>query len=175
MGSIKRLITSWSFVINEHDIALVEKYLDEPGKFLFYQMNRFDQHHCLTVARDILVKHQTTLKDFEMNLLMKAALLHDIGKSEGEFDLINRILVALIRRFFPFWRNRLALTNPSTWWEQLRYGVYLDLVHPARGAHMAQLLGINPVVVELIQRHHEPRQRSQSLGLKYLQAADKRN
>ncbi len=175
MGLVRRIISCFYPVILPEDITVIETYLDEPSKFLFYQMSKFDQQHSLAVAKTVLKKKQKGLSEKERLLLVKAALLHDVGKIEGDFDFWSRILVGIVRRFFPFIRRRLAMTNPTSWWERFRYCLYVDLIHPARGAHLARLFGAEPTVVEMIKRHHEPRRRHRLAALKYLQAADSRN
>jgi hypothetical protein len=93
LGIIKRIVNSWSKKNSPEDLALIDFYLDDPGKFLFSQMSRIDQRHALTVARVILEKAATATENIELKTLVTAGLLHDIGKVEGDFSFIIRIMV----------------------------------------------------------------------------------
>jgi putative nucleotidyltransferase with HDIG domain len=156
------------------DYQLIDSYLDEPGKFLFFQMGRIDRHHAIAVARAIITDERIS-KQLNRDRLIKAALLHDIGKVQGDFNFLSRLMVGFIRRFTPTLRGKLALTQPNTFWQRVRYSFYVDLVHPARGAHMARIFGIDPDVVEMIRHHHDPPGQNQSPELTWLQLADNRN
>lgn len=160
--------------INKEELKLIDDYLDDAGKFLFSQMSKVDQRHSLAVAQMIL-EQAAYLRGVKIKALVKAALLHDIGKIEGDFNWLSRLFVRLIRKINPTLRGKLAITNPDTIWEKIKYGCYVDLVHPARGAHMAKIFGIEPAVVEMIRRHHDPPRESQSPELTWLQTADNKN
>jgi putative nucleotidyltransferase with HDIG domain len=128
----------------------------------------------LAVAQTILTQ-AAYLRGVKIKALIKAALLHDIGKVEGDFTFLSRLFVGIVRRVKPTLRGKLAITNPKTRWEKYRYGCYVDLVHPARGAHMAKIFGIDSTVVEIIRRHHDPPRDGQSPELTWLQTADIKN
>ena len=112
MGLLKR-IGSWNAKLSPEDEQFLSEYLDDPGRFLFSQMSKIDQHHSIAVARQVMVEaaHSDGL---EMNLLIKAALLHDVGKVEGDFNFLSRILVGLVKRVRPTLRGKLAVTYPVT-------------------------------------------------------------
>lgn len=173
MGLLKR-IGSWNAKLSPEDEQFLSEYLDDPGRFLFSQMSKIDQHHSIAVARQVMVEaaHSDGL---EMNLLIKAALLHDVGKVEGDFNFLSRILVGLVKRVRPTLRGKLAVTYPVTFWQKIGYGCYVDLVHPARGAHMARAFGIESSVVEMIRHHHDPPRQGQRMELTWLQLADSKN
>lgn len=171
---LKRICNSWGPKINNENRKLIDDYLDDAGQFLFSQMSKCDQYHSLAVARTIL--DQTAyLRGVKIKALVKAALLHDIGKVEGDFNFLSRLFVGMLRRIKPTLRGKLAVTYHETLWEKIKYGCYVDLVHPARGAHMAKIFGIDPVVVEMIRRHHDPPRDGQSPELTWLQTADNKN
>ncbi|NLY75348.1 MAG: HDIG domain-containing protein [Firmicutes bacterium] len=171
---MKRIFWWWRPGMNKEGRKLIDDYLDDAGKFLFSQMSKADQHHSIAVAQTILTQ-AAYLRGVKIKSLVKAALLHDIGKVEGDFNLLSRLFVGIIRRVKPTLRGKLAITNPSNLWEKIKYGCYVDLVHPARGAHMAKIFGIEPAVVEMIRRHHDPPCDGQSPELTWLQTADAKN
>lgn len=174
VGVLKRIFKGWVPKINAEEQKLIDDYLDDAGKFLFLQMSKVDQHHSLAVAQTIITQ-AAYLRGVKIKALVKAALLHDIGKVEGDFNLLSRLFVGMVRRVNPTLRGKLAITNPETIWEKFKYGCYVDLVHPVRGAHMAKIFGIEPTVVEMIRRHHDPPREGQSPELTWLQTADNKN
>jgi putative nucleotidyltransferase with HDIG domain len=171
---LKRIFSWWVPKLNNEERKLIDDYLDDAGKFLFSQMSNSDQRHSLAVAQ-MIINQAAYLRGVKIKALVKAALLHDIGKIEGDFNWLSRLFVGLIRRVNPTLRGKLAITRPVTIWEKFKYGCYVDLVHPARGAHMAKVFGIEPAVVEMIRRHHDPPRESQSPELTWLQTADSKN
>jgi putative nucleotidyltransferase with HDIG domain len=172
---MKRIISSWGTRMTSEDLAFIDFYLDEPGKFLFWQMSKIDRQHALTVAQSALTKSTLTNEKIDLNKLVTAALLHDIGKVEGDFSFLSRIIVGFIRRVKPTLRNKLAMRYPASFWEKVRYGFYVDLVHPARGAHMAKLFGVENDITEIIRHHHDPPCLGQSIELTWLQLIDSKN
>ena len=174
MGFVKRL-RSWNTKLTSQDIQIIETYLDDSGKFLFYQMSRVDQHHALAVTRDIITQLKDASGNQDYDVLIKSALLHDVGKVQGDFSFLSRVLVGVVKRISPALRGKWAFTNPNTFWQKVRYGFYVDLIHPLRGAHMAKIFGIEPAIVEMIRHHHDPPQQGQSFELALLQKADSKN
>ena len=101
--------------------------------------------------------------------LLKAAVLHDIGKVDdrGRVYLAHRVAVVLLRRFAPRLLDVLAGRGVPGW----RYGFYLAIEHPRVGAELARLAGCDPRVCWLIV-HHQDEGASGDVGLALLQAVD---
>jgi putative nucleotidyltransferase with HDIG domain len=134
---------------------------------LFQKLPVPDQNHSLRVLRDLEADEQT---DHE---LLKAALLHDIGKTRYPLRRWERVFAVLLEGFFP--------KTAAAWGRKDPQGIYRPLViihqHPLWGADLAHEAGSSERVIWLI-RHHE----AQDLGglldhegvelLKTLQKAD---
>jgi hypothetical protein len=101
--------------------------------------------------------------------VLKAALLHDIGKVDdrGRVYLAHRVLAVLLRRFAPRVLERLAGNGSPGW----RYGFYLAIEHPRTGAELARLAGSSPRVCWLI-AHHQDHGANGDEGLALLQSVD---
>lgn len=173
MGALKRFFGIFGGKLTRSDVDFVRSYLDEPGQFLFFQMSPVDQRHAVAVARELL-SEVGYRRELDGLTLIKAALLHDIGKVEGDLNIVNRVVAGLIRRLSPSLRDKLSAPDQTGGWK-IRYGFYVDKVHPLRGSHMAQVLGIEAKVVELIRHHHDHPRDNQSSELTCLQLADNKH
>lgn len=146
----------------------VENLLPPQAVALFRQMPRSDQRHSLDVM------HTLRARGHEARPLLTAALLHDVAKADG-VRLWHRVPLVLIKAVRPAWLGRLASPRRESW----RYGFYLLLTHPQRGAEWALRAGCDPQAAELICRHQDaPAKDAMSqmdIWLRALQAADEAN
>lgn len=143
------------------DLEWVEEALAGPERQLFFRMPLYDQTHSVLVAREVE-------RDDGDALLLRAALLHDCGKTlrahrvplvyRGGVVLLGaaspRLLCSLARRWGPLWP------------------VYLHVHHPEIGARELERVGSPRAVVEMVRRHQEP---STSPEMRRLQNADARH
>jgi hypothetical protein len=117
-----------------------------PDEFeLFLHLQPAEQAHALKVL------HKVQANGGYEPALLKAALLHDIGKTRAALHRWERVLVVLVKAVFPAhaaqwgdgeargWRKPFAVANQ----------------HPAWGADLASRAGASPLVVTLIRRHQE--------------------
>ena len=78
--------------------------------------------------------------------------------------------MGIIRRFFPRKRDQWARRDKTS---AFRYALYVDAIHPSRGGYMAESMGIDPQVVTLIKKHHDPDSAADdTLELSLLKLAD---
>ncbi len=137
----------WQFLqalsahLREEDFRVLKENLTPEELGAFSRMPPADQRHSLDVYYTLVRAGKTHPE------LLKAALLHDIGKAEGEIRLWHRVAIVLIRAVFP--RALKWLAVPNGW----RYPFYVHYYHPVLGAEMARKLGCSPLTVELILRH----------------------
>ncbi|MGQ9778817.1 MAG: HD domain-containing protein [Bacillota bacterium] len=153
--------------LSPQDKEFVRLHLSPGGQLLFFQMDPVDQRHALAVAKAILARYGARA-ELPAETMIQAALLHDAGKVAGDLTPWGRILVALLRRLAPGLRRRWALRDGNAF----QRACYVDLVHPRRGAYMAQSLGIAEEVVAAIRRHHERPRPDDPKLLIYLREAD---
>jgi len=133
------------------EMVLSETVLTAPQLAIFRSMLRNEQAHGLRVLQ--------TLQDMgEQNTdLLRAALLHDIGKSRYPLRLWERVMIVLANRFVPQraqqWGGRLAgeEKKPQGW----RRAFVIAEEHPLWGAEIAAGAGSSPMTVNLIRRHQD--------------------
>ncbi|MFL7812579.1 MAG: HD domain-containing protein [Anaerolineales bacterium] len=111
---------------------------------LFQQLPIPDQNHSLRVLHTLQGAGEADQD------LLKAALLHDIGKSLHPLRRWERIFAVLLGAFFP--------GTAGKWGEMAPRGLRRALVvihqHPAWGAAMLEEVGSSQRLIELV-RYHE--------------------
>ena len=129
--------------ITEEEQEAIELLLNPAQQELFSRMPELDQRHCLHVYR--------TLRGMgrEDKDLLRAALLHDVGK-EGA-SLWHRVACVILGKTCPGLLRRLAQERPGSW----RYGFYSNSQHARRGAALAEASGASAVTVNLIRVHQD--------------------
>ncbi len=156
------------------DHAVVDRYLNEIEKLLFYRMQPAVQKHCVNVAETVSVIAGAR-PDLDHSLLMKAALLHDIGKSGLKISLTDRIWYVLVRKFSSGLAQKLARPGKSPLMSRLRNAFYIHLNHGKIGASMAQNAGLSEELVFFVRNHHNTNLISGSEELEILIRADELN
>lgn len=91
---VKQFYWSITSKINEDDIEIIDKYLDEKEKVLFKKLSAYEQKHSVNVAKDMIKasKENNIKKDY----LIKAALLHDIGKIYKKINPIEKSILVIL-------------------------------------------------------------------------------
>lgn len=129
---------------SDEEAAWVRARLTRPEQALFFAQESGDQAHAIEVARRLEAQGGVD------EILVRAALLHDVGKAPG-VALPYRVLLVLLERLAP---GRLRALSPD------RHGLLAPLAraahHPEIGARYAAAAGCAPEVVALI-RHHQRR------------------
>lgn len=153
--------------LRAEEIHWVQQYLAPHEEALFWQMSPLDQKHAVTVSMRAatLARHRGVGDGEDIRVLIRAGLLHDIGKIRGDISLFQRVAIVLARRFAPRFFAALiqegaddlvrGLSRPS-WRARWRRAFYTQAVHAERGAAMAKMWGIEDAVLDLIRAHHQP-------------------
>lgn len=91
----------WGLIerVKDEDRSFISAYLDKEEQSLFYSLPRYEQTHSLRVAREVL--RQSLENEIYDIMLVKAALLHDIGKANSGLNLITKSVFVLFERLFP--------------------------------------------------------------------------
>lgn len=123
--------------------AWAESWLEDAERTLYRSMDPRDRRHAVEVARELLRRRPGAPAR-----LVRAALLHDVGKARRPYVLVERIAAHL-------WP-----THPRTPRDPLRPGLrgarQVQAHHPHYGAEMIRRAGGDARVAELVERHHAP-------------------
>jgi putative nucleotidyltransferase with HDIG domain len=100
---MKQFFKAISAKLTEEDFKIVNNYLSHSEKELFNKLPVYDRKHCINVARDIM--EEVDEKQFNKNnreinysTLVKAALLHDIGKLYKTLNPIDKSILVLLNK-----------------------------------------------------------------------------
>ena len=148
MGLVYRASQTFRILLakpGSEDLALAEEHLPPPLTELFDQMSPADQAHGLRVLRSLLARGEG-----DPNLLA-AALLHDVGKSQVQLQLWERILIVLASWLTPGRSRRWGEGKLTSW----RRPFVIALHHPTWGAEMIRQAGGSEKLVTLVLRHQD--------------------
>ncbi|HLH74087.1 MAG TPA: hypothetical protein VKX96_12445 [Chloroflexota bacterium] len=142
----RRFFAALSARVEPSDLVVLEEFLNGSERALFLKLSAADQRHSLDLFRRLWNDgHQTPD-------LLRAALLHDVGKAAGPLPLAFRVVYSLAAGVNARWAAWLgAPERPG-----LFRPFYLAAHHPILGAQAAECAGSNPNVVRLIAGHGSP-------------------
>jgi hypothetical protein len=96
---IKQFFWGITAQIDENDKSFINMYLSEAERECFYSLPKYEQAHSLRVAREVLKESlENSLYDI---MLIKAALLHDIGKANSGLNIITKSIFVILDKLFP--------------------------------------------------------------------------
>ena len=136
----KSLMEDERYVVSLRD---VDNRLTPAERRLFATMDSADQRHCL----DVFCLLREWGHDDED--LLRAALLHDVGKGLARVRLWHRVAIVLANAVHRRIVDRLQSDRPASW----RYPFCVHRQHAELGARLAEGAGCRPRVVDLIRRH----------------------
>ena len=151
---IKQVVAALTAAVTDADKIFVERYLTNAEQVLFWGMNLPDQRHVLNVAYTALklAQHQ---QNIDTNLLVKCALLHDVGKIKGDVSTYDKIITVIGHRLFPQRAKGWGQLGRGTRVENVRHAFYIYYHHAHRSAAMLKKIGTPSQVIEIIAKHHE--------------------
>lgn len=124
------------------DDAWAERFLAPTERPLYRAMDPRERDHHVRVARSLLARHPDA-----PTVLVRAALLHDVGKMRRPYRVVERVLVHLVRGDQP------EAHPEKHGWDGARQ---VAAHHAAYGATMIRDVGGDPRVADLVARHERP-------------------
>jgi putative nucleotidyltransferase with HDIG domain len=136
------------------DDAFARQHLRGSEYALYAKMDSRDRHHACLVTETLLGHHPQASSE-----LIRAALLHDVGKSSSSYHPLQRIVVHL---YTP--KN----IPPSPRFHGLKGAWQRHLYHSQYGADLIRKSGGDERVAELVASHHDPQGDREATLLKYV-------
>lgn len=146
MGAIYRVrqgLANLRATMRDEDWALVEQHICGAERSLFERMEPADQRHSVQVLRHLLSE------GIGDESLLKAALLHDVGKSQCRLGVVHRTLGVLLTALFG------GIPSFLTWSPHGmgREAFHVIANHPRMGASMLARAGCDQRVWRLAELH----------------------
>ena len=143
---VRRFCGVLSARVDASELVTLDRYLNASERDLFLLMRVADQRHSLDLCRRLEGDGHTDPD------LLRAALLHDVGKAFGPLPLPHRVIFSFCRLVSPGLASWLARRDSPRWCRPF----FLAANHADIGARAAARAGSNPRVVGLIGGHDSP-------------------
>lgn len=136
--------------LDKEELQHIRLILPSQAYALFLKQPPAEQKHALKVAR-LIESWGSALPPNEKGNLLRAALLHDCGKSFFPLRIWQRVFIVLLQKYPQTLQNNLAQSSRF-------FSVPLRLAsrHAAWGSRLARQAGLSEEVCLLIREHHQP-------------------
>ncbi len=171
MGQISKFLKSLSINFSKNEIEFVRKYLNAQEQILFYRMPLADQKHAIEVSQ-VLENRAKSEKKLDVAQLIKAGLLHDLGKCFYPFTLKDRVIGSLLKQFLPPAYENLSIKGEKQTRKGLARMLYVHKHHPKLGADLARETGMSEECCIMIENHQDQSYENPSPELQLLWAVD---
>lgn len=151
----------------------VQEVLDSKQARLFFQMSLEDQSHCLKVAQTAEKLADKYRQNIDKEILIKAALLHDIGKNKKYSNVWYKTICVVMDKLFHDYAVKVAVENTEKLF--LSKTLYYYYNHPNIGADKLRDINNEEKLALLVEWHHDKSKQSLLPELKFLQQADDLN
>ncbi|WP_298594233.1 HD domain-containing protein [uncultured Mitsuokella sp.] len=141
---------------------------------MFYAMHRSDQVHAINVARTALEIAKEYPREVNRTLLLRVALLHDVGRRKGDLDIWGKVFAVLAMKFFPCIAEHLMQARKGTILYRFGHALYVSKCHAAIGAGQLREMRLL-TEASIVARHHLPPDDHDAAELIILRMADERN
>ena len=137
-------------------------------------MKPADQAHALHVAQTALQLVDKSNLTIDRSMLLRCALLHDVGRVKGDLDIWGKVFAVLVTHFAPRLARRIARADCQSLWDKPGYAIFVYFHHPEIGAKKLRAIGLDEEAA-IISSHHQPADGNDSAILTILREADERN
>jgi putative nucleotidyltransferase with HDIG domain len=175
---VKQFISAITAKISATDEVFFTDYLTVSEQKLFRQLTVSDQRHSLNVAYTAqqLAGRSPRLR---LRLLIRAALLHDVGRAQYNLSTANKVLAVLLSATFPHfalhWAQSDELQSKFSFIESFHQALFIYYHHGEMGARRLQELGIELEIIQMVARHHQRIASDDVAELVLLRQADQMN
>ncbi len=158
--------------ITIEDSIWVNGILSPREASLFWRMNLPDQQHAIRVAKSAIALARRVRDDVDVELLLRGALLHDVGKVCGDVSTADKVITVIGHKFAPRMMRSWGREGRGSRIDNLRHACYVYFHHPRRSADLLRAIDAEDVLIELVLHHHEPMVSGERIELTLLRQAD---
>ena len=126
------------------DKAFVGKYLNDYEEKLFNKLSVKEQKHCVRVAYDVEEICKNNKENLDKSKLIKAALLHDIGKITFKLTIIDKSILVIL--------DNLSKGRIKKFSNLKKIDTYYN--HGEKGYDILKSKGYDESFLYLIKNHH---------------------
>lgn len=139
---VKQFCSAVTAKIDDDDKDFLNTYLNYNELQLFYRLSVYEQKHSINVA--VYAKKLQETKCINSDIIVKAALLHDIGKIEKKLNVIEKSILVLLNKFT---KGRIRYIKNIKCID-----IYYN--HPEKGYDILKKYNIDNRVLYLVRNHH---------------------
>ena len=139
---VQRTLRGLFFRLVKPDDYFAQRTLSSNEYELYIRMDPRERHHGCEVAKTLLKYNPKS-----STVLIRAAILHDVGKSFRPFVLWRRILVHIIGT---------GILPPKPILGGIKGDLQIKVNHPIYGSEMIRKSGGCEQVARLVEIHHDP-------------------
>jgi hypothetical protein len=137
--------------LTARELEAVARLLPQTAFGLFMSMSPADQRHSLRVCQGLQARGWTDQD------VLRAALLHDVGKAAGRVPFWTRPVIVIAKLCWPRLLTRLtSYPVDDQHWPHWRCSLSCAWWHAEIGADLAAEVGLSARVVHYIRMHHRP-------------------
>ncbi|MBP2644894.1 MAG: metal dependent phosphohydrolase [Firmicutes bacterium] len=172
LNRVKQVVAAFTAKVSPEDRAFIGQHLNAREEQLFYSMNLPDQRHALNVAYTAQKLALAYKGAVDAGLLVRCALLHDVGKRRGDVSTWDKIITVLIHKLFSERAKHWGRYGRGGKIANIRHAVYIYFHHPERSVDFLQSIGTKENVIDIVRRHHAMPRQNDPVELNLLRQAD---
>ena len=166
IGRILQFVRAVTARVSIDDGKYISAHLNAEEQKVFFAMSVADQVHSLRTAYTIERLVIEDKRGIDREFLIRCALLHDVGRRNGDLTVMGKIFAVLITSIAPNFAQKLELNG--------NHALYIYHHHAELGGQKLQKIGLFKEA-KIISKHHSPPKPDDPIELKLLRLADNAN
>lgn len=139
---IKQFMWAMNTHMSFNEVQYTKEKLTVEEQSIFETLAKNEQKHCIRVCK--AVEAELKLKKEENNILLKAALLHDVGKSKKKINIIFKAIIVVL--------DKITKGKIKKYTNIVYVNIYYN--HDKLGAEILKGINCDKRIVYLVGNHH---------------------